>query len=121
MKLMCCGRNAARITSTASSASKSAGKNVDRGVAREIAEMAGNSRGLDQLHKGISGRLGQMFGEMLEQRRPIRLHADSLDKGFDEAGNVLCALLKVAIADMSMNKCLPHIARSLMISASTQD
>lgn len=58
---------------------------------------------------------------MLEQRRPIRLHADSLDKGFDEAGNVLCALLTVAIADMSMIKCLPHIARSLMISASTQD
>src|SRR5262245_47140004 len=51
---------------------------------------------------------------MLEQRRPIRLHADSLDKGFDEAGNVLCALLTVAIADMSMIKCLRHIARSLM-------
>jgi hypothetical protein len=69
-----------------------AGKNVDIGIAGQIAEMAGDGRGLDQLHEGISGRLWQMFGEMLEQRRPIPLHADSLDKGFDEAGNVLCAL-----------------------------
>src|SRR4249920_725660 len=69
-----------------------AGKNVDIGVARKIAEMAGDGRGLDQLHEGISGRLGQMFGEMLKQRRRISLHAEGLDKGFGEAGNVLCAL-----------------------------
>jgi hypothetical protein len=59
--------------------------------------MAGDGRGLDQLHEGISGRLWQMFREMLEQRRPIPLHADCLDEGFDEAGNVLRALHAIPV------------------------
>jgi hypothetical protein len=38
-----------------------------------------------------------MFGEMLEQRRAIGLHADGLDEGFDEAGNVLRALHAIPV------------------------
>jgi hypothetical protein len=58
-----------------------AGKDVDIGLAGKIAEMAGDGRGLDQLHKRVSGRLGQMFGEMLKHRRPIRLLVSSERSG----------------------------------------
>src|SRR5207344_1520847 len=80
-----------------------AGKNVDIGIAGQIAEMAGDGRGLDQLHEGISGRLRQMFGEVLEQRRPITLHADSLDEGSTKR-EMCCALCTRSLspADMSM-------------------
>ena len=99
MELMCSGRNAARTTSMATSDLKIlAGEDVDIGVTGMIAKMAGDGRGLDQLHEGISGRLWQMFGEMLEQRRAIGRHAHGLDKGFDEAGNVLCALHALPVA-----------------------
>jgi hypothetical protein len=85
-------------------------KNIDIGVAGKIAEMAGDGRGLDELHERISRRLGHMFSEMLEHGRPIRLHADGLDKGFDEAG-MCCALRTRSLspADISMMKCLPHM------------
>jgi hypothetical protein len=67
-------------------------EDVDIGVAGAIAEMPGDGGGLDQLHQRISGCLRHMLGEMLEQRRPVGLHADGLDESLDEAGNVRSAL-----------------------------
>jgi hypothetical protein len=113
MKLMCCGRNAVNHFDSELGIEILAGKNVDIGIAGHIAEMTGDGRGLDQLHEGVSGRLGQMLSEMLEQRRDIGLHTHGLDKGFDEGGNVLRDCTRsLSPADMWMIKCLPHIVRS---------
>jgi len=39
-----------------------------------------------------------VLGEMLEQRRTVGLHANSLDESFDEAGNVLRASYALPVA-----------------------
>ena len=51
----------------------------------------------------LEGSIGHMVGEMLEQRRAVRLQADSLDKDFDELMNVLGALNAISVARGHIN------------------
>ena len=76
-------------------------EDIDIGVAGAIAEMSRDGGRLDQLHQRLSCCLRHVLGEMLNQRRPVCLHADGLDAA-------LCTR-SLSPAVISMMRCLPHM------------
>ena len=73
-------------------------EDIDIGVAGAIAEMSRDGGRLDQLHQRLSCCLRHVLGEMLNQRRPVCLHADGLDECIDEAGSMRSTLHALPVA-----------------------
>ncbi len=57
-----------------------AGEDVQVGIAVVITEVSGNSGSLDELNQGITGSMGQMLGEMLEDGFSVSHHVNGLEE-----------------------------------------